>query len=394
MAAEFPPNQDRLEVSRRTLLRAGIGVAAVGFGAAALPGTGAFAAGGSAPGSAAAGASPGLTALPPIIDCAGWGARPPSGSIPVIDHGTTRILIHHTAYPNSTDYSRDQAVWLAQDIQNLHMDGNGWSDTGQHFTVSRGGYILEGRHGSLSGLQDGGYQVQSAHCPGENTRAIGIENEGTYVTATPTTMLVDSLVDLCTSICQQYGLWANNIFGHWDYRNTDCPGAAFYKMFPQIRLRVGTALGAPSQIPARTWPDIHSGQDGETVRAAQYLLRARGSSVTADGVFGSATDSAVRSFQSSHGIPVDGYVTNATWQALVSNIGSGSTGDTVRAAQTLLKHKRYSVSVTGTFDSATGTAVSQMRQLHGLSAGTTVDTTTWCAIVGGIIAQEFASLLH
>src|SRR5256885_749492 len=78
--------------------------------------------------------------------------------------GTTRkIVVHHTDYPNTTDYSRDQAIWLAKDIQNLHMDHNGWSDTGQHFTVSRGGYVTEGRHRSLEGLTLGTEQVQSAH---------------------------------------------------------------------------------------------------------------------------------------------------------------------------------------------------------------------------------------
>ena len=33
----------------------------------------------------------------------------------------------------------------------LHIQ-KGWGDSGQHFTISRGGYILEGRYGSLASL--------------------------------------------------------------------------------------------------------------------------------------------------------------------------------------------------------------------------------------------------
>ncbi|HEY6740540.1 MAG TPA: N-acetylmuramoyl-L-alanine amidase, partial [Actinopolymorphaceae bacterium] len=84
-----------------------------------------------------------------IIDCDAWGARPPSGEPSLSAIPTNKIIVHHMAFPNVTDYSREQAIALARECQDLHMDGNGWMDTGQHFTVSRGGYVLEGRHRSL-----------------------------------------------------------------------------------------------------------------------------------------------------------------------------------------------------------------------------------------------------
>ncbi|MEK8105866.1 peptidoglycan recognition family protein [Micromonospora sp. M12] len=93
--------------------------------------------------------------------------------------------------------------------------------------------------------------------PGENGRAIGIENEGTYVTETPPKALTDSLVTLCVAICRQYGLHAHDIFGHWDFRTTECPGAAFYRQFPELRRRVHAALGTKlGDVPARRWPDL------------------------------------------------------------------------------------------------------------------------------------------
>ncbi|KAB1119089.1 N-acetylmuramoyl-L-alanine amidase, partial [Micromonospora sp. AMSO12t] len=92
---------------------------------------------------------------PTIANCATWSARPPSSAVSVVQSRPNKIIIHHTAFPNTTDYSLAQAYRNSRDIQNLHMDSNGWLDSGQHFTNSRGGFLTEGRHGSLYGLLHG-----------------------------------------------------------------------------------------------------------------------------------------------------------------------------------------------------------------------------------------------
>jgi hypothetical protein len=186
---------------------------------------------------------------PTIASCATWGARTP-GSLSVISSNPDKILIHHTAGANSTDYSQAHAYALARSIQNFHMDGNGWSDSGQHFTISRGGYIMEGRHHSLSRLQAGSGMVVGAHCPGQNDKAIGIENEGTYTSATPPAALYDRLVQLCAYICDQYGIAPTRIYGHRDYYATACPGNVLYGMLPQLRADVADALDGGSTPPA------------------------------------------------------------------------------------------------------------------------------------------------
>ncbi|MBW8805433.1 MAG: N-acetylmuramoyl-L-alanine amidase, partial [Catenulisporales bacterium] len=99
-------------VSRRTALRAGAGAAA---GLGLLPQL-------VAPASASASTRAGTADLSFIIDCTSWGARPPSSPV-LMRAGTTRkIIVHHTEFPNVTDYSRAQAVHLAHEIQDLHMD--------------------------------------------------------------------------------------------------------------------------------------------------------------------------------------------------------------------------------------------------------------------------------
>jgi peptidoglycan hydrolase-like protein with peptidoglycan-binding domain len=369
---------------RRTLLKASMGAATV-----AVVGTELATA-------EAAGATP-SEKFPWIIDCDSWGARPPSSDV-VLRYGTTRkIIVHHMAFPNVTDYSREHALQLARDCQNLHMDVNGWADTGQHFTVSRGGYVLEGRHRSLETLDSGLAQVQAAHCPGENTQSIGIENEGTYITETPPQALWDSLVRLCVTICQQYNIHAHNMFGHWDFRATQCPGIAFYRQFPQLRRDVAVALGTTlAEVPERTWPDIYNAIGGPVVTVAQWLLKNAGYAITPTAVWSSAMTAAIQDWQAKHGLVVspDGTMTDGTWETLAPVLGKGATGDAVRALQSILIPKGYDrVVVNGVFDYATKHAVEDLQLLHGVDQDGKVMTNTWCVIVGGIVRQSFASVL-
>lgn len=369
----------RHEVDRRTLFKAGLGSAV-----AAVVGTDLFA--------ARANAAP-SPEFPWIIDCDTWGARPPSSPIQITGNTTNKIILHHMAFPNVTDYSRDHAMQLARDCQDLHMDTNGWADTGQHFTVSRGGYVLEGRHRSLETLDAGEHQVVAAHCPGENGNAIGIENEGTYITETPPDALLDSLVTLCVAVCQQFRLHAWDIFGHWDFYITDCPGIAFYAQFPMVRSRVAAALGTKrADIPARRWPDIWRFVDGPVVEVAQYLLADLGYPLTPDGDFGTDMNAAVADFQANHGIPVDPDATfdAATWEALAPALDKNATGLPVNALQYMLGRKGYTgVAMNGEFDHATMKAVQDLQRLHGLVPNGKVGADTWCAVVGGAVRSAF-----
>ncbi|MEV4143707.1 N-acetylmuramoyl-L-alanine amidase [Amycolatopsis sp. NPDC049691] len=193
---------------------------------------------------------------PGVISCADWGARPARwSSLPVVTSPATKILIHHTTDPNTTDYTRAHAIGLARQIQDFHMDGNGWPDTGQHFTNTRGGYVLEGRHGSLDALHDGHRMIEGAHCPGRNTDSIGIENEGLYTSATPTQAQWDSLVQLCAYVCQQYGISVDDIKGHRDYFATECPGNQLYSMLPKLREDVFAAIDRPGYHLRSTFND-------------------------------------------------------------------------------------------------------------------------------------------
>ncbi|MDT0329745.1 peptidoglycan recognition protein family protein [Nocardiopsis lambiniae] len=181
-------------------------------------------------------------AMPKVYTRADWKARNPRNRIEVRPQGPTHIVVHHTATGNVSDTSTSHAAALSRSIQRYHMDHNGWSDTGQQLTISRGGHIMEGRDRTLRAIADGGHVI-GAHTANHNSHTIGIENEGTYSTVAPPDALMRSLVDTCVWLCLVYRLDPEKaILGHRDYNATNCPGDELYAMLPQLRKDVTSRL--------------------------------------------------------------------------------------------------------------------------------------------------------
>lgn len=154
------------------------------------------------------------------------------------------IVVHHTASPNSKDYTTHHAAALSRSIQATHMDRNGWDDIGQQFTISRGGYVMEGRNRTLEAVATLRHVV-GAQTANENSHTLGIENEGTYISAKPTAKLWNALIDLCAYLCDHYGLNPYSaIVGHRDYNATQCPGDELYSMLPTLRWSTAKRMAA------------------------------------------------------------------------------------------------------------------------------------------------------
>ena len=81
------------------------------------------------------------------------------------------------------------------------------------------------------------------------------------------------------------------------------------------------------------WPLVKTGRKGELAKTAQYLLRHRGAKIEADGIVGAITEGAIRDFQKSQNLPVDGVIGNQTWPKLIVQDQQGLKVDAVRAAQ-------------------------------------------------------------
>jgi N-acetylmuramoyl-L-alanine amidase len=323
-----------MAVNRRTLLRTGLTGTAIGALGVARP--------------SLAGATTQI-AEPQIYDTRNWHARDPNGTISVINQRPTFIIVHHTAGPNSNDFSLDHAFQVARDIQNLHMDTNGWIDTGQQLTNSRGGFVLEGRHRSLEVLTGGTRHVVGAHVANNNSTCIGIENEGIYVSVNVPTALWNSLVNLVAYIAQQYAVPVANIKGHRDFNSTQCPGDVLYARLPELRNAVAAKLGQSltTAEDADTWPLLEPGDSSEKVLAAQHLLRGHGFDTPLDGSFGAATFEAVQRFAAKSGIPYQpcyayphtdesGLLGASVWPLLARPTYAGASDDFGKAARILL----------------------------------------------------------
>lgn len=216
-------------------------------------------------------------ARPYIYTRSQWRARSARRPAQVLNRRPDRIVVHHTATPNSTNYSTSHAASLSRAIQRHHMDRNGWDDIGQQLTISRGGYIMEGRNSVISALGQGRHVV-GAHTANHNAHTIGIENEGTYTSTTPPGVLMNSLIELCAYLCAVYRLDPRRaIVGHRDYNATNCPGDRLYAMLPMLRTNVAqrmSTLGLPLVIRADelleapeellpTFPEVPTNERGD-----------------------------------------------------------------------------------------------------------------------------------
>jgi hypothetical protein len=77
-----------------------------------------------------------------------------------------------------------------------------------------------------------------------------------------------------------------------------------------------TVADAPALADAVAQPELRLGDEGEWVATLQRQLTHHGVPVEDDGTFGPDTEAAVRDFQSTHGLIVDGVAGSSTWTAL------------------------------------------------------------------------------
>ena len=126
---------------------------------------------------------------------------------------------------------------------------------------------------------------------------------------------------------------------------------------------------------------LRQGATGAAVTTLQYALRAKGYSITIDGIFGSGTATVVKTYQRTAGLTVDGIVGPATWGKVLPVLRSGATGYAVRGQQVELRAHGHSVTVDGQFGPATQAAVIAYQKANRLTADGIVGLQTWGSLV-------------
>ena len=115
--------------------------------------------------------------------------------------------------------------------------------------------------------------------------------------------------------------------------------------------------GVQMRVVVSEGPVIAKPMQGPPIQALQHLLRHRGSTITADGIFGPKTEAAVKAFQQSRGLVVDGKAGPQTWPKLIVTVRRGDSSEAVRGAQCLC----VDVTVDGVFGPKTEAGVKAMQ---------------------------------
>jgi hypothetical protein len=239
-----------------------------------------------------------------------WGARPAKVPQPVHLAGTRGVKVHYTG-----DHV-DPAVALkhglhgmclkqVRAIQNYHMDSNGWNDIGYTALVCHHGHVFEGR---------GLHRLPAANGAGLNSAHYAVcglvGNSGLVV---PSDAMLNGIRDAIEWLRSQ-GDAGNEIKGHRDGYDTDCPG-------PKLYAWVKAGVPRPGRPGLPPWPGrllklkkpMMHGQDVEQV---QRWLNTLAAFIPVDGYYGPDTVRAVKGFQKLRKLDVDGIVGRKTWESL------------------------------------------------------------------------------
>ena len=195
-----------------------------------------------------------------------------------------------------------------RNIQNWHMDHNGWADIGYNFLVDRYGTIWEGR----------GWGALGAHCKGHNSDYLGIA----YMGEDDVTPAALGAIAWLLEMARTRHRVGPAVKPHNALGSTSCPG-------PRLTTWVTPAARSRRSAPANPGPSpsreahpttVSLGARGPVVGQLQRALNAKKArldrALVVDSVFGPKTKAAVIRFQRRQKISADGIVGPITWARL------------------------------------------------------------------------------
>ena len=266
---------------------------------------------------------------------------------------TQRIILHHADAKNCS----------AEDIHRWHLN-NGWSGAGYHFLVRKDGTIYRLRPEDKVG----------AHAYGSNYNSIGICFEGNYMEEDMPAEQIKAGQELVAYLKNKYNI--TTVQAHRDVCATSCPGNKFpfdeianfepsNEIIPQpqenvpkgnvaeiqsalndrygLNIAVDNIYGNETRkalvkglqtelnkqyhrglavdgiFGTNTYNaciNVRIGAEGNITYLIQAMLVCHSFDIDADGIFGNATENAVREFQKRNGLSQDGIVGKNTFNKL------------------------------------------------------------------------------
>ncbi len=260
---------------------------------------------------------------------------------------TQRIILHHAAAKKCS----------AEDIHRWHLN-NGWSGAGYHFLVRKDGTIYRLRPEDKVG----------AHAYGANYDSLGICFEGDYKEEIMQEEEIKAGRELVNFLKNKYGI--NTVQVHKNVNATNCPGDNFpfdqianetgeskpskekgkiaiiqtslnekyglnisvdniygnetkkalvQGLQTELNKQFGSKLAVDGIFGTNTYNaciNVRRGAEGNITWLIQSMLICKLFNINADGIFGIATESAVREFQKRNGLSQDGIVGKNTFSKL------------------------------------------------------------------------------
>lgn len=244
------------QLSRRMLLRAGLGAGALALLGGCSSGTSARRPGvrvtpGTASGGSAGGSDWEFVSHKPEWLRGGGGAVPAAGHPGVMSRASwtraqpkmwdanpmgrvSRITIHHDGMSPFVSTSAEAAAQRLEAIRQAHVGANGWADIGYHYVVDPAGRVWEARPVNLQG----------AHVKDNNEQNIGVMVLGNYEQQSPTNASTKSMEDFVASLMRRHRVPVGRVYTHQELRATACPGRSLQRVMESTRSRGGTLARA------------------------------------------------------------------------------------------------------------------------------------------------------
>lgn len=141
---------------------------------------------------------------------------------------------HHTWSPDYSLFNGANHFTMQKGMRDHHVNSNGWSDIGQHFSIFPDGVIVTGRT----------LESSPACIFGNNANSICIENVGNFDTGKDVMHAEhsDAIIRATAAICRKFSIPLNTnkvVYHHWfnlstgarnngSGNNKSCPGTAFF----------------------------------------------------------------------------------------------------------------------------------------------------------------------
>lgn len=234
----------------------------------------------------------GLTCRKKLVSRSKWSIKCPYSMTP------TKITVHNT----------DNDAPAINEITYMRNNNN---QTSYHWAVDEKEAILGVR------MDRNAWHAGDGGGNG-NRRSIGIEICYSKSGGERFTQAEENAAILISAIMQVYGFNIDAVVTHKSWSGKDCPKRTLKKGWTRFKTMVKKAggnykpyeptkayTGKTPSLPERGY--LQNGNKGQRVKTLQTFLNwATGENLDIDGIFGSATEAAVETFQSSQGITVDG----------------------------------------------------------------------------------------